>query len=433
MTDAKSSAIATDADTLSYLTGLMANGMRLDLAPFVQLLDHLGRPHLAYNTILVGGTNGKGSVASMIAAILRQGGFRVGLYTSPHLVDVRERITINGAMITPEAFADVVAVVRSANAPGLTYFECLTAAAFLHFQRQRVDLAVLEVGMGGRLDATNVAAPLLSVITNITLEHTQYLGHCLRDIAMEKAGIIREKGVCLTSASQPVVRQTLRNRCRDLGATLLELGRDFKLRRGNEKTFSIIGAQIKMEGLKTALPGSHQERNAALAVAAVEVLSHCGYYVAERDVRKGLSNVRWPGRLEVVATNPTVILDGAHNPAAISVLCNALKHHFPRRKLIVIFGVLQDKNYRVMIKKLAPLTDILILTTPDTERAVMPEDLKTLADDYCSQTEVIAKPADALRRAQTLAAPDDLICAAGSLYLVGDIKGVLAGTPVHHQ
>ena len=434
MTDTNPDPSLPYTEAMAYLTGLMANGMRLDLAPFRRLLDCLGSPHLCYKTILVGGTNGKGSVAAMITSILREAGFFVALYTSPHLVDVRERIAVNGDMISTDEFAAVVSSVKAVGDPGLTYFECLTAAAFLYFQRRQVDLAVLEVGMGGRLDATNVALPLLSVITNVTLEHQQHLGRYLRDIAGEKAGIIREKGLCMTAATQNSVRETLRSRSRDLEATLLELGRDFKVRRqGNDESFSYRSPRLKMNCLRTALPGSHQLRNAALAIAAAEALGNCGYKITKQDIQTGLAGVKWPGRLEVVATNPTVILDGAHNPAAVTVLCDALKLHFPRRKLIVIFGVLKDKNYRFMVKRLASLADILILTQPDTERAVLPEDLLSMAKTYCRRTEIATEPANAYRRALALAGPDDLICVAGSLYLVGAIKGLLASVPVHPQ
>lgn len=421
-------------ETLTYLISLMANGMRLDLAPFSHLLGKLGQPHLAYNTILVGGTNGKGSVASIVAAIMRESGCRTGLYTSPHLVDVRERIAVNGGMITPQEFTDVVAIIKAAEDPRLTYFECLTAAAFLHFQRQQVDLAILEVGMGGRLDATNIAQPLLSVITNVTLEHTQYLGRHLRDIANEKAGIIRERGLCLTAAMQKAVRGTLRERCRDLGATLLELGKDFKVRRqGKEGAFSYTGPNLKINQLQTALKGSHQVRNAALALAVVESLAGCGYPVSVQHIRTGLVSVAWPGRLEVVARKPSVILDGAHNPAAVTALCDALVRHFIWKKLIVIFGVLQDKNYRIMLKRLASLADIIILTEPETERSVKPDALLPLAAAYCPQAEIAARPVDALGKALALADPEDLICVVGSLYLVGEIKAVLMETTIHRQ
>jgi dihydrofolate synthase/folylpolyglutamate synthase len=425
--------IMNDQETLAYLTGLMDNGIRLELAPFQELLAKLNHPQKAYNTILVGGTNGKGSIASMITVILMKAGFRVGLYTSPHLVDFRERIRVNGQMITPDEISGCVKEIKAVAEPGGTYFECLTAAAFLHFRRQRVDLAVLEVGMGGRLDATNVVDPLVSVISNITLEHTDYLGKHLREIAGEKAGIIRRKGLCLTAATQKTVRQALRARCLDLDATLLELGKDFKVRGGGDGTFSYQGPGLDMKKLKTALPGRHQVKNAALAIAAVEALAGRGYPVTEKHIAEGLVSVKWPGRLEVVWTKPTVILDGAHNVAAISVLVDSLKRFHSWRRLIVIFGVLKDKKYGEMVKRLCPLADEVIITIPDTERAVPPAVLLPIVAKYCRKVEVVAKPPDAVRKAMTAAASDDLICVCGSLYLVGEVKGFLSEAPVGIQ
>ena len=417
-----------DQEPLAYLTGLLANGIRLDLAPFQELLAQLHHPQKAYDTILVGGTNGKGSIASMITAILMDAGFRVGLYISPHLVDFRERISVNGQMITPDEINACIAEIKAVAEPGGTYFECLTAAAFLHFRRQRVDLAVLEVGMGGRLDATNVVNPLVSVISNVTLEHTEYLGKRLREIAGEKAGIIRRNGLCLTAATQETVRETLRARCLDLDATLLELGKDFKVRRYRDGTFSYQGTERLIRKLKTALPGLHQLKNAALAVAAVESLTGRGHNIKDEHIAAGLASVNWPGRLEVVRTHPMVILDGAHNPAAISVLVDSLKRFYSGRRLIIVFGVLKDKKYGEMVKRLCPLADQMIITLPDSERAVPPEVLLPVVTKYCRKTEVVMKPIDAFWKALSSAAADDLICVCGSLYLVGEVKGYLASS-----
>ena len=419
--------IMTDQDPPAYLTGLMKNGIRLDLQPFEQLLAKLQHPQRAYPAILVGGTNGKGSIAAMVTAILVKAGFRVGLYTSPHLVDVRERIRVNGQMISPEEIDACLAEIRVADDPGLTYFECLTAAAFIHFCKQHVDLAVLEVGMGGRLDATNVVSPVLSIISNVTLEHTNFLGRRLREIATEKAGIIREKGLCLTAATQKTVRETLRTRCRECGATLLELGIDFRVRRGREGSFSYRGNDLTLRHVQTALPGLHQVKNAALAIAAIGELTGRGFPVTEKDIITGLTSVSWPGRLETVRSRPTVILDGAHNPAAVAVLCASLRKFYSWRRLIVIFGVLEDKKYGDMVKMLCSLASEVIITRPKTERAVSPEVLLPVVRRYGMKSEVIENPPDALEKALAAADAADLICITGSLYLVGEIRGLLAG------
>ncbi|MDR2862081.1 MAG: hypothetical protein LBV07_05990, partial [Syntrophobacterales bacterium] len=253
-----------DQETLSYLNFLKESKIRLDLIPFKRLLSRLGNPHQAYPSILVGGTNGKGSIASMIAAILIHAGFRVGLYTSPHLVDFRERICVNGAMISPQEAGAYISRVRGKGEFAATYFECLTAAAFLHFKAKQVDWAVLEVGMGGRLDATNVVSPVAAVIANISLEHRNYLGRTLREIAGEKAGIIKEKGVCLTAATQRAVLDVFRASCKSHHASLLQLGKDFRIRVGTNDSFSFTSSELHMKGLKVALPGTHQIKNGAL-------------------------------------------------------------------------------------------------------------------------------------------------------------------------
>jgi len=430
MEEMKNDFIMTDQDSLVYLTGLMKNGIRLDLQPFEHLLAKLKHPQRAFPAVLVGGTNGKGSVASMMTAILTKAGFRVGLYTSPHLVDVRERIRVNGQMISLEEISECISEIRAADDPGVTYFECLTAAAFIHFCKQHVDLAVLEIGMGGRLDAANVVSPILSIISTVTLEHTNFLGKRLREIAAEKAGIIREKGLCLTAATQKTVRQTLRDRCRERNATLLELGRDFRTRERGDGSFSYRGKGLKLRNVRTALPGIHQIRNAALAIAAIGELAGCGYPVTEKNIIDGLASVRWPGRLETVRTRPTVILDGAHNPAATAVLCRSLKRFYSWRRLIIVFGVLEDKKYGDMVKRLCSLADEVIITKPKTDRAVSPNVLLPVVRQYGMKTEVIENPPDALEKAMAAADAADLICVTGSLYLVGEIRGFLTGAGV---
>ncbi|MDX9745362.1 MAG: folylpolyglutamate synthase/dihydrofolate synthase family protein [Syntrophales bacterium] len=418
--------IMNDEDTRTYLIGLGDNGIRYDLVPFKHLLSKLNRPHKAYDTILVGGTNGKGSIASMIASILIRAGYKVGLYTSPHLVDARERIQVNGDMISPKELNRCVAEIRAVEEPGTTYFECLTAAAFVYFRAKQVDLAVLEVGMGGRLDATNVVDPLISVISNVGLEHTNYLGRTLQDIAREKAGIIREKGLCLTGARQKIVRQTLLRRCQDLGATLLELGKDFKIRRTTGGTFSYQSLKWHMRNLRTVLTGDHQIRNAALAIASVEALTTRGYVLKKEHIPAGLGSVKWPGRLEMVQSRPTVLLDGAHNPAAISALVYALRQSYSWRRLIVVFAVLSDKKYREMIRRLCVLADEMIITLPNAERAVSPIQLLPIAALHCPQVKIVLPAGEALRKAVANAGEDDLVCVCGSLYLIGEMKGWLA-------
>ena len=409
-----------DQEILSYLNFLKEGKIRLDLVPFERLLSRLGNPHQAYPSILVGGTNGKGSIASMIAAILINAGFRVGLYTSPHLVDFRERVCVNGAMISLQEANTYASQVRENGKSAETYFECLTAVAFLHFKAQHVDWAVLEVGMGGRLDATNVVSSFLSIISNISLEHRDYLGSTLRKIATEKAGIIKKNGICLTAATQGSVLDVFRAQCEHNHARLLQLGKDFKIKIGENSFFNFASPELQIKRLKVALPGQHQIRNAALALASIVELQKRGYLISEQNISSGMANVRWPGRLEMIQQNPCVVLDGAHNPAAISVLCQSLPRLYSWRRLIIVFGALKDKQYGVMVKKLYSLADQMIFTMPSTERAAPPEDF--LPKVLPEKVMVIRSPLDAFRVALSNATIHDLICVTGSLYLLGEIK-----------
>ncbi|MBN2516203.1 MAG: bifunctional folylpolyglutamate synthase/dihydrofolate synthase [Deltaproteobacteria bacterium] len=412
-------------DPLEYLTHLKSKGINLDLGPVTRLLRSLGNPHKNYRTVLIGGSNGKGSVAAIISSILTRGGFTVGLYTSPHLVDFRERIRINNRLIEQEDLLQLIDQVRNVVTEDVTYFEFATAIAFVHFYRCRVDLAILEVGMGGRLDATNVVDPEVSVITNVSLEHQRYLGRNLNSIAREKGGIIKRNGICLTAAKQTTVIKMLEHICSTRQSRLYRLGKEIRIRRSKGETFSYDGISKTYKNLSVPLMGRHQIDNAALALAALELLEDTGYSIAEETIVHGLREVRWEGRLEVLNDNPRLVVDGAHNPAAISVLYRTLKDDFTYDRLILIFGVLKDKNYRAMLRRLAPLADEIIVTGPREERALQPDALRPVAHYYNRNVEVIDDSRKALLTAVRRARTHDLICVTGSLYLVGEIKQAL--------
>jgi dihydrofolate synthase/folylpolyglutamate synthase len=386
------------------------------------LLAGLDNPQEKYPSVLIAGTNGKGSISAMTASILGSAGLQCGLYTSPHLVDVRERIAVNGAMIAPEALADCIEIVRNAKMEEITYFEFLTAVAFLHFVRKKVDIAVLEVGMGGRLDATNCVNPAVSIISNIALEHTEYLGGTLAKIAWEKGGIIKTGGVCITAARQKNVIDVLAGLCRERNATLFRIGKDIKTMIHQDGSFSYRGIDRHYPRLTHPLLGRHQMENTACAVAAVEVLRRRGFSIDDDALIRGIENVHWPARMEIIRQTPTVVLDVAHNPAGVTVLCRALKNDFTYRRLIVVFGVFRDKAYTTMIKKLAAQADELILTSPESERALPLEALSAVARRFKKNAKAVERPIDALKKALAMASADDLICAAGSLYMVGEIK-----------
>jgi dihydrofolate synthase/folylpolyglutamate synthase len=268
-----------------------------------------------------------------------------------------------------------------------------------------------------------VVIPILSVISNISLEHQEYLGKGLANIAREKGGIIPAGGVCVTAAKQKLVREILAGICRDRRAKLYRLGKDISVRRYRNGTFSYQGIKKNYPRLSCSLKGRHQVENTALALAAIELLAdRGGLPVSDEAVYRGMLNTRWEGRLEVLQSAPQIIVDGGHNPAGIAVLCRALQEDFSYRRLILIFGVLRDKNFALMLKKLAPLADMVIITKPETERAVSPSELIEPARLYCDHVEIVADTRQALCRAMAVAAREDLICVAGSLYLVGEIK-----------
>jgi len=412
----------TYRDTLAYLSSLNKMGIRFGLDPIRFLLERLHNPQNSYPAVLIAGTNGKGSVAAMTAAILVSGGFKTGLYTSPDLIGFRERIRINDRMISRVEATYCAEAVKEKTEEDISYFEVLTAMALLHFHRQRVDIAVLEIGMGGRLDATNVVNPLLSVITNVSLEHREYLGNTLEKIAHEKGGIIKEGGTCLTAAMQGPVIETLKTLCRKRGATLYRLGKEIRTRSQRDGTFSYHGIGASYERLVCPLVGRHQLTNAALALGAVELIGDKGFGVDERAVVEGLRQTHWEGRLELLQRNPMLLVDGAHNPAGAATLRRALKNDFSYRRLWLIFGVLGDKDYRAMVKRLFPLADTVILTRPDSDRALPLDILLPTARAFHKNVEVIENPGDAMQQALSQAGEKDLVCIAGSLYLVGEIK-----------
>ncbi len=410
----------------SFLASIETRGMRLDLEPLRLILKRLGDPHRMIRSVLVAGTNGKGSTAAMLASILSEAGLRVGLYTSPHLIDFRERIRINGEMVTWDELRDLLDEAMPCLDDATTYFEFATIAAFLLFRRRRVDVAVLEVGMGGRLDATNVVNPDVSIITNISLEHGQYLGHTLAAITREKAGIIREDGVCITASGHSKVLATLRDICEERHATLLRVGGKIRaLRNLPEGTFTYSGLMHRLSGLALPLRGRHQLRNAATALLAAEVLSQRGLPLDEEVLRRGLAKTQWAGRLEQLLEQPRLIVDGAHNPAGTAVLADALRHDYSYRRLILIVGILKDKAVGTMLRRLAPLASLLILTGLETQRSQDPEILAAAARPYAQRIVVKKKTEAALAYALTEAGSEDLICAAGSLFLVGEVKKII--------
>ncbi|MBN2569104.1 MAG: bifunctional folylpolyglutamate synthase/dihydrofolate synthase [Deltaproteobacteria bacterium] len=407
---------------LGYLARLGHKGIHLGLGPTSRLLKKFDNPQRRYKSIIIGGTNGKGSVAAILSSILGKTGKKIGLYTSPHLIDFRERIRVNGTMISQERLSYLTGLIREKSADGITFFEFTTVLAFLHFYLEGVDIVVLEVGMGGRLDATNVVMPEVSVITNVSLEHKEYLGSNIESIAREKGGIIKRRGFCITGATQPAVINVLHNICLQKRARLFTYGKDIAIRTQKGGVICYRGINKTFNNLQLPLIGRHQVKNASLALAAVEVLVKKGLNVADSAVYEGMKDVKWEGRLEILCNNPQIVVDGAHNPAGISVLCRALTDYFTYKRLICVFATLSDKDSKGMLRRLSSIANHIILTRTRDSRGSEIDKLVTMARNLGIHHDAVPQAKKAVEKALFLAEDNDLICITGSIYLVGEIK-----------
>lgn len=415
-------------DHLQALYRLRRFGIKLGLGPMSRLMQGLGNPHRRYACIHVAGTNGKGSVAAFLSSILSRAGYTVGLYTSPHLVRFNERIQINGTPISDRAVieaAEAVARIYTQSDPP-TFFECATAMAFYHFAREAVDWAVLETGMGGRYDATNVVRPRVCAISNIGLEHTEYLGTRLVDIAAEKAGIIKPGACVVTGVHQKKALAVIEKAAATADAPLRRLGKEIKVRRTGDGFLHYRGPQKDWPRLRPGLPGAHQVKNAGLALGAVEFLQEQGLILPDSAIYSGLADVSWPGRLEIIPGPPRIILDGAHNPSAVTTLESFLRRHPSSGGLTLIAGILRDKAWKSMLRRLADVCDHLILTCPQYERAGDPEEQARFVSHYITNVTAIPRIADAISFAMKTLPPDGTLCITGSLYTVGEAKAYLA-------
>ena len=412
---------------LTYLYGLQKFGIKFGLSKTENLLHAFGDPQEGLRLIHIAGTNGKGSVAAMLASIFSRAGYRTGLYTSPHLVDFRERFQIDGRLIPRDVTLDLIAEVRSKTDPGEppTFFEFVTAMAFLYFAREQVDIGIIETGLGGRLDATNIIRPRVTVITPLGLEHQEYLGKTLTRIAEEKAGIIKAGVPLVTGVTQPIAREVLLRTCRARGAELYWAGRDFGTRKTGTGTFSYFGFGRKLKGLRTGLLGDHQIKNAGLALSAAFLWGDAPKAIAEGDIREGLQSVSWPGRLELVCRQPRIVLDGAHNPGAMKVLARVLPQEFEYNRLFLIIGVMQDKDIPGVLAPIVPQADRIFVTRAEYNRSAAPEHLLSLLGKDKEKSRVFPNIAQALAQAGKEAGERDLICVTGSLFLVGEARNLI--------
>ena len=421
------------SSVIDYLYALQKHGIKLGLETMQTLLDRIGNPHRSLRVLHIGGTNGKGSTAAMVASVLQHAGRRVGLYTSPHLVEFWERIRVNGCMITEHQVEELIARLRAALQDNLepTFFEMTTALAFLHFADSEVDVAVLEVGLGGRFDATNIVEqPLTSAITTIGLDHQEYLGHTEEAIAFEKGGIIKPFVPVVVGRVGQGAEQVLRRIARDRSAPLWQLDRDFAIDGNRPEGLTYRGVTRVFEDLACGLAGRHQWDNAACALALLEAAGRAGLETDETAVRDGLRTVSWEGRLEPIDESPKIVLDGAHNPAAAHALAAyfqdfSISH--PASRIILVWGMMRDKDRRGFIAPLLPFVSEIVLTQATLARSATVHELRATLHEWHGPVVEAVLPMDALRVAKERALPHDLICIAGSLMLLGDIKAVVRG------
>ena len=415
-----------------YLVNLTKFGFNFGLGRIQYLLDQLDNPQDKIRTIHVGGTNGKGSTAAMLSSILQAAGYKVGVFTSPHLHSYRERVVIDRDQISRERVAELLTRLKDVldEMVGQGYehpteFEVNTALALLYFFEEKVDVAIIEVGLGGAIDSTNVIKPLISVITNVGMDHMDYLGSTLQDIALVKAGIIKEKGIVITAADRPEVLKVIEATCAAKHATLVKVREEycFETQEGSTagQRFDLKGPGHTYFGLELELLGAHQQVNAATAVAIVEGLTkYYGLRITEADVRAGLLETRWPGRLEVV--RPGVVLDGAHNLDGAQTLALALRDLFTYRKLILCIGMLADKERGKILALLGPLADKLVVTKPNSPRAGDWQEMAIEAKKYVSEVYLEEDISRAVDFAISLAEEGDLVCITGSLYMIAEAR-----------
>jgi dihydrofolate synthase / folylpolyglutamate synthase len=441
---------------LEWIHGLGRFGNKPGLERMQALLEMLDNPHRKVPFIHIAGTNGKGSTAAMLASMLRFSGYRVGLYTSPFLLSFTNRLAVNNADIQKEELVDLVAKVKPLiekikSDPALghpTEFEVVTVLAFAYFASVSVDFVVLEVGLGGRLDATNVVDPLLSIITNISLEHTDVLGDTIEKIAFEKAGIIKQGKPLLTAAEDQKALNVFKQRCAELNCKMYRVYPPLERIEATSppgplailkkittegQYFDYFGFKLQLQDLFIGLRGRYQILNATTALAALELLFAQGFALDLKESGKGLAQTSWPGRLELLQSDPLVIMDGAHNPAAIEKLSEAIPDYFHFNRLILVIGILADKDMEAMLRQILPLADLIIFTRPTISRAAEPDSVADFARaklDLQKEHLVIRDYRAALDRALELAAPDDAVLVTGSLYTVSDVR---AHYCEHHQ
>jgi dihydrofolate synthase / folylpolyglutamate synthase len=413
-------------DAITHLFSLRRFGIRPGLSTITRLLGLLGNPERERRFVHIAGTNGKGSTASFLHAVLLQCGYRPGLYTSPHLVDFCERIRTGETLIAQEAVVEYTRHIRRVcdvhNLDQCTFFEYATAMALMHFRDTNADPVIMEAGLGGRYDATNCISPLVSIITQLGIDHQQYLGDTLDAIAHEKAGIIKPGAPLVSAAESEDIIGLFDDACRRVGVPHVLLGREFFSTTSGLDRFDYTGMRFNLPGLCHRLRGHHQAGNAALAAAAAEVLLRSGYTIRGAAIRKGIATARWPGRFDLVSHKPLIVIDGAHNAPAWQCLAQNLICRYPGSDIVIVAAVMQDKDIGAFMQCFVPLCRTMILCRPEVERAAGREFFAKFIR-FSDEKKILwaPDPGDALNLARALVASDGLICVTGSLYLAGTV------------
>lgn len=409
---------------LTFLDSLNNQKIKPGLERIRAALPRWKNPQGAFPSIHIGGTNGKGSIAAILANILKEAGYKVGIYTSPHLNCVRERIQINGTPISKTDFIDLVNEIRGKDRESLSYFEFLTLLAFIYFSYKKVEAGVIEVGMGGRWDATNVIFPRVTIVSNVSLDHQRFLGNSLKKIAFEKAGIIKPGIPLITASKRPSVISIFKDICALHKAPFYQVGRDigYRCKRG---AFDYLGFKKEMPNLELNLIGRHQIVNATIALGALELISE-NFDIKETSIRRGLKTVFWPGRFEIIKRRPLIILDGAHNPAAAYALKKTLISFRPS-DLILVLGIMGDKDLNGIVRNIVLLANRVIVTAPDSDRAAQPDVLLNVVKKYNKDVMAIVPVPSAIGKAINLAKSTSTILITGSLYTVGEARTFLNG------
>jgi len=407
-------------DALEWLYGLESRGIKLGLERMQTAVEVRGHPERGLRYLHVAGTNGKGSVAAMSESVLRAAGYKTGQFTSPHLQRYVERVRIGGRPISEAEAARRIEDLRAdSRLPSLSFFEYTTLLAFEAFRDARCDVVVLEVGLGGRLDSTNVVTPVASVITNISLEHQRILGDTHAKIAREKAGVLKPGVPCIVGTRSKSARRAIRARAKVVGAPLRWIDSDFESRWTNN-TLSVRVGERTLEHLRLGLRGRYQADNAACAVAALDELAHAGFVISERDIRVGLGRARWPGRLEWYPGQPSFLFDAAHNAAGCLTLARYLHElEFPGR-VVLLFGAMRDKDHRAMLSAFDGLVERRVYVSPSVHRSERPERLARIRSGAVARS-----VRDAVTRAKRAAGPEGLVVTAGSIFLVSEVRALV--------